>query len=138
MFFLVLWVGFSGSNETIEEPSVPQRQLAVKEERKVKEIPDFDYKYDNEEKKHNQISEVDDNNIDRNVKESVHNYIKSHRDKIKAVNDDLKDALLLSNNLEAELPDRDFKKEIFRPAKPTRRRQNSLNGIDIANEDSGM
>ena len=139
VFFLVLWVGFSGSEEQIEDSSIPSRQLAVKKERKVKEIPDFDYKYDDE--KHNQISDIEDNKIDRNVKESVHNYIQDHKEKhkekIKSVNEDLKDALLLSNNLDAELPIRDFKNEVLRPAKPTRKKQNSLNGVKIENEDTG-
>jgi len=135
VFFLVLWVGFSGSTEKIAESSVPLRQLAVKEEkeRKVKEIPDFDYKYD-DDKKHNQISEIEDNKIDRNVKESVHNYIQSHKEKRKSMNENLKDALLLSNSLDPELPIRDFKNEIIQPAKPTRRKQNSLNGVKISNE----
>ena len=136
MFFLVLWVGFSGSEDTIDESSVPSRQLAVKAEKRVKEIPDFDYKYDDVKKDH-QISDIEDNKIDRNVKESVHNYIQTHKEKIKSVNDNLKDALLLSNDLDAELPVHDFKNEIVRPAKPTRRKQNSLNGIDIANEETG-
>merc|ERR1712240_686479 len=135
VFFLVLWVGFSGSTEKIEESSVPLRQLAVKEEKKVKEIPDFDYKYD-DDKKHNQISALEDNKIDRNVKESVHNYIQNHKEKIKSVNENLRDALLLSNSLDPELPIRDFKNEIIQPAKPTRRKHNSLNGVNIANEDT--
>lgn len=50
VFFLVLWVGFSGSEDKIDESSVPSRQLAVKEEKRVKEIPDFDYKYDDDKK----------------------------------------------------------------------------------------
>ena len=136
MFFLVLWVGFSGSEDKIDESSVPSRQLAVKKEKRVKEIPDFDYKYD-DDKKHVDISDIEDNKIDRNVKESVHNYIQTHKEKIKSVNEDLKDALLLSNDLDAELPVHDLKNEIVRPAKPTRRKQNSLNGVDIANEETG-
>ena len=136
VFFLVLWVGFSGSEEKIEEPSIPLRQLAVKEEKRVKEIPDFDYKYD-DDKKHNQISDIEDNKIDRNVKESVHNYMQNHKEKIKTVNDNIKDNLLLSNNLQDEVPVRDFKNEIVRPPKPTRRKQNSLNGVDIPNEETG-
>ena len=132
-------MGFSGSTEKIEESSVPSRQLAVKEEkRKVKEIPDFDYKYD-DDKKQNQISEIEDNKIDRNVKESVHNYIQNHKENIKSVNENLRDALLLSNGLglDPELPIRDFQNEVNTPAKPMRRKENSLNGVNIANEDTG-
>jgi len=131
VFFLMLYVGFSGSEEKIKQTSA-SRQIAAKEGKKVKEIPDFDYKYD-DDKKHNDISEVEDNKIDRNVKETVHNYIQSHNEKFKSDNDDIKDALLLSNKAGNHLPINDMKNGKS-PAKATSKKQNKISGASIPNE----
>ena len=97
----------------------------------MKEIPDFDYKYDDDRKGSDVVEE-------RNVKESVHNYILSQREKIKSVNDDIKEALLLSNHLEEEQPQEDLQRSSGRlKVKPTRRNKNSLNGVEIDVSDTG-
>jgi len=128
-FLLVLWVGLSGSTKDmdIDPPPLPTKQ-ALSESEKKHEFLDFEDKYDRKA--------VDPNDEDvRNVKESVHNFMDKHkRDQVR--NDDIKDNLLLSNFLE-ELPDQDIAgNEVARQharAKPTRRKQNSLNGVDIPN-----
>jgi len=132
LFFLVLWVGFSGSEEKTEV-QIPSKHLGVKDGKKVKEIPDFDYKYA-DDKKQSEISDIEDNKIERNAKETIHNYIQSHKEKFKSDNDDIKDALLLSNTLGDENPFLNIQKEKLIPAKPRRRKQNNLNGVNIPNE----
>ena len=103
----------------------------------VKEIPDFDYKYD-DDRKVKGGPEEDGDGERRNVKESVHNYILSQREKIKSVNADIKEALLLSNHLEEELPKKDLQRSSSRlKAQPTRRNRNSLNGVEIDVSDAG-
>ena len=103
----------------------------------MKEIPDFDYKYD-DDKKVNDVLEGGGDEDTRNVKESVHNYILSQREKIKSVNDDIKQALLLSNHVEEEAPKEDLQRSSGRlKAKPTRRNKNRLNGVDIDVSDTG-
>ena len=90
------------------------------------------------DKKQNQVSGIEDNKIDRNVKESVHNYIQSHKEKIKSVNADIKDSLLISNNLEDELPRHDLQRDSVRTKqKPTRSHKNHLNGVVIQVDNSG-
>merc|ERR1719232_156059 len=106
------------------------------EPRKVKDIPDFDYKYDND--KNVEYSDQGSRG-DLNVKHSVHNYIQSHQDQIKAVNANIKDNLLISNNLEDEVPSEDLSKSINSvrlKEKPTRSHRNSLNGVNIQIDDS--
>ena len=103
----------------------------------VKEIPDFDYKYD-DDKKVNDAMEEGGAGDKRNVKESVHNYILSQREKIKSVNDDIKEALLLSNHLQEELPKEDLQRSSGRlKVQPTRPNRNSLNGVEIDLNDAG-
>ena len=131
-FFLCVWGLVRSPSDNSE--SKPTNQF--RHEKKVKEIPDFDYKYDDDRK----VSDVveDKGGEKRNVKESVHNYILSQREKIKSVNDDIKEALLLSNHLEEEQPKEDLQRSSGRlKVKPTRRNKNSLNGVEIDVSDTG-
>ena len=131
-FFLCVWGLIRSPSDNSE--SKPTNQF--RHEKKVKEIPDFDYKYDDDRK----VSDVveDKGGEKRNVKESVHNYILSQREKIKSVNDDIKEALLLSNHLEEEQPKEDLQRSSGRlKVKPTRRNKNSLNGVEIDVSDTG-
>ena len=103
----------------------------------MKEIDDFDYKYDAVDK-NNEVEYSDNGAGERNVKQSVHNYIQSHKEKIKSVNADIKDSLLISNNLEDETPRRDLQRDSVRTKqKPTRSHKNHLNGVVIQVDDSG-
>ena len=103
--------------------------------RKVKEIVDFDYKYDAVDKN---IEYSDNGAEERNVKQSVHNYIQSHKEKIKLDNADIKDSLLISNNLEDEVPRHNLQRDAVRiKQKPTRSHKNHLNGVVIQVDDSG-
>lgn len=105
--------------------------------RKVKEIDDFDYKYDAVDK-NNEVEYSDNGAGERNVKQSVHNYIQSHKEKIKSVNADIKDSLLISNNLEDVAPRHDLQRDSVRiKQKPTRSHKNHLNGVVIQVDDSG-
>ena len=130
-FSLCVWGLIRSPSDNSE--SKPTNQFP--HEKKVKEIPDFDYKYDDDRK----VSDVvEDRGEKRNVKESVHNYILSQREKIKSVNDDIKEALLLSNHLEEEQPKEDLQRSSGRlKVKPTRRNKNSLNGVEIDVSDTG-
>ena len=130
-FSLCVWGLIRSPSDTSE--SKPTNQF--RHEKKVKEIPDFDYKYDDDRK----VSDVvEDRGEKRNVKESVHNYILSQREKIKSVNDDIKEALLLSNHLEEEQPKEDLQRSSGRlKVKPTRQNKNSLNGVEIDVSDTG-
>ena len=134
-FSLVIWslIKSPGENENFtSEPSGPGKQP-----RKVKVIDDFDYKYDAVDK-NNEVEYSDNGAGERNVKQSVHNYIQSHKEKIKSVNADIKDSLLISNNLEDEAPRRDLQRESVRiKQKPTRSHKNHLNGVVIQVDDSG-
>ena len=126
-FSLCIWGLVRSPSDSSE--SKPANQF--RQEKKVKEIPDFDYKYDDDRKGSDVVEE-------RNVKESVHNYILSQREKIKSVNDDIKEALLLSNHLEEEQPQEDLQRSSGRlRVKPTRRNKNSLNGVEIDVSDTG-
>ena len=130
-FFLCVWGLIRSPSDNSE--SKPTNQF--RHEKKVKEIPDFDYKYDDDRKG---SDVVEDRGEERNVKESVHNYILSQREKIKSVNDDIKEALLLSNHLEEEQPKEDLQRSSGRlKVKPTRRNKNSLNGVEIDVSDTG-
>ena len=126
--------------ENDPEAAIHSNMQPLKSEpRKVKEIPDFDYKYDNNDK--NVEYSDQGSRGDLNAKHSVHNYIQSHKDQIKAVNANIKDNLLISNNLEDEVPAKDLSKSsdsVRIKEKPTRSRKNSLNGVDIQIDDSGM
>ena len=105
--------------------------------RRVKEIDDFDYKYDAVDK-NNEVEYSDNGAGERNVKQSVHNYIQSHKEKIKSVNADIKDSLLISNNLEEISPRHDLQRDSVRiKQKPTRSHKNHLNGVVIQVDDSG-
>ena len=97
----------------------------------------MDYKYDAVDK-NNKVKYSDNGVGERNVKQSVHNYIQSHKEKIKSVNADIKDSLLISNNLEDVAPRHDLQKDSVRiKQKPTRSHKNHLNGVVIQVDDSG-
>ena len=133
-FTLMIWTLVRGPSD-VEDGLNPQPLKS--EPRKVKDIPDFDYKYDND--KNVEYSDQGSRG-DLNVKHSVHNYIQSHQDQIKAVNANIKDNLLISNNLEDEVPSEDLSKSIDSvrlKEKPTRSQKNSLNGVNIQIDDSG-
>lgn len=133
-FSLVIWslIRSPGENENFNSDAGQEKQP-----RKVKEIDDFDYKYDAVDK-NNEVEYSDNGAGERNVKQSVHNYIQSHKEKIKSANADIKDSLLLSNNLEDEAPRRDLKRDSVRiKQKPTRSHKNHLNGVVIQVDDSG-
>ena len=137
--FIFLLVAFSlcvwGLIRSPSDNPESKRANQFRHEKKVKEIPDFDYKYDDDRKV---PAAVEDEGEKRNVKESVHNYILSQREKIKSVNDDIKEALLLSNHLEEEQPKEDLQRSSGRlRVKPTRRNKNSLNGVEIDVSDTG-
>ena len=130
-FSLCIWGLVRSPSDSSE--SKPANQF--RQEKKVKEIPDFDYKYDDDRKG---SDAVEDGGEKRNVKESVHNYILSQREKIKSVNDDIKEALLLSNHLQEELPKEDLQRSSGRlKVQPTRPNRNSLNGVEIDLNDAG-
>lgn len=135
VFVLFLWVGLSGSTTDVDinPPPLPTKLALSEPEKKhdKHEFPDFEDKYDRKA--------VDPNEDSRNVKESVHKLVDKHN-KNQVSNNDIKDSLLLSNALE-QLPNRDITNneinEILRAssrAKSTRRKQNSLNGVDIPND----
>merc|ERR1719232_1602165 len=129
----MIWTLVRGPSD-VEDGINPQPLKS--EPRKVKDIPDFDYKYDND--KNVEYSDQGSRG-DLNVKHSVHNYIQSHQDQIKAVNANIKDNLLISNNLEDEVPSEDLSKSIDSvrlKEKPTRSHRNSLNGVNIQIDDS--
>ena len=137
--FIFLLVAFSlcvwGLVRSPSDNSESKPTSQFRHEKKVKEIPDFDYKYDDDRKA---SDVVEDRGEKRNVKESVHNYILSQREKIKSVNDDIKEALLLSNHMEEEQPQEDLQRSSGRlKVKPTRRNKNSLNGVEIDVSDTG-
>ena len=67
--------------------------------KKVKDIPDFDYKY--EADKNLEYSDNGADGGDRKIKETVNNYIQSHQNKLKSDKDSIKESLLISSNLEA-------------------------------------
>ena len=135
-FSLCIWGLVRGPSEVAEPKTLEHFELQHGG-KKVKEIPDFDYKYD-DDKKVNDVLEGGGDGDTRNVKESVHNYILSQREKIKSVNDDIKQALLLSNDVEEEAPKVDLQRSSGRlKAKPTRRNKNSINGVDIDVSDTG-
>ena len=131
-FSLVIWSLIKSENS---ENSHFER--SQEKPRKVKEIEDFDYKYDAVDK-NNEVEYSDNGAGERNVKQSVHNYIQSHKEKIKSVNADIKDSLLISNNLEDELPRHDLQRDSVRTKqKPTRSHKNHLNGVVIQVDNSG-
>ena len=135
-FSLCLWTLVRGPQQ---DNNIVNSPAAFKSEpKKVKEIDDFDYKYETADKN----TEYSDNGSNaaaaHNIKQSVQNYIQSHKDKIKSVNNnDIKEALILSNDPE-ELPSQDFQRDPVRPKnKPTRANRNSLNGVQININDNG-
>jgi hypothetical protein len=133
VFVLFMWVGLSGStgDMDIQPPPLPTKLAMSEPEKKhdKHEFPDFEDKYDRKAVDPNEDSF-------RNVKESVHNLVDKHK-KNQVSKKDIKDLLLLSNALE-QLPNQDItSNEIVQPSsrgKPTRRKQNSLNGVDIPND----
>ena len=141
VFSLLLWtlVGQHSDHQNMvtESSLVRKSDHPVK---KVKEIPDFDYKYDAAAADKN--VEYSDNGAAAHI-----NYIQSQ--KIREENDNIKDSLLLSNNLEDEVPKFDLQRDSSRikDSKKSsskkqfqvvdRRSQNSLNGVDIHMDDSG-
>ena len=135
-FSLVLWTLVRGPQQ--DSTNIINSQAYKSEPKKVKEIDDFDYKYETADKN----TEYSDNGSNaaaaHNIKESVQNYIQSHKDKIKSVdNNEIKEALILSNDLE-ELPSQDFQRESVKTKqKPIRANRNSLNGVHININDNG-
>ena len=139
-FSLLVWSLVRAPAELDPPPPRPSA-----EPRRVKEIPDFDYKYDKDaDTRHSEPEalEYSDQGAgpEHNVKQAVHNYIQSHKEKIKAVNADIKDALLISSNLEDELPKQDLQRDSVRlkqKPSPSRPQRNRLNGVDIHLDTSG-
>ena len=130
------------ARETLEK--LPEKE-PLKAKAKTREYPDFDYKYDKDADTRNSEPEAVEYSdqgagAEHNVKQAVHNYIQSHKEKIKAVNADIKDALLISSNLEDELPKQDLQRDSVRlkqKPSPSRPQRNRLNGVDIHLDTSG-
>ena len=147
IFSLLLWT-LVGQHSDHHSNNITQSSLVRNEvKKKVKDIPDFDYKY--EADKNLEYSDNGAEGGDKKIKETVNNYIQSHQNKLKSDKDSIKESLLISSNLEEELPSFDLQPDSSRNSQNSqhqrvshnkvvdRRKHNSLNGVQIQLDESG-
>jgi len=123
LFLVVVWAGTGRSQSEEEEllsPPLPAKiSLPAKRER---EFMDFDYKYERRK---------EDKSV-KHVKEGVARVL----EKAKLSNSDIRQNLLLRNTVEEKLSE-DLRSRGNSVRSVTRRKQNSLNGVDIPNKEPG-
>lgn len=132
LFTLVLYAGYSGSEKGQLDKKGSHGNGIAHDGRKAKEYVDFDYNlFDKKSKK---VFEVKDAESPRNVKESVHKFLDKNKLKNNDSIDSSKQVLLFPpNDDNEEVPKHDFKSPPKGAIRPTRRTQNSLNGVQMFN-----
>ena len=127
LFTLVIYVGLTGTTKNDIPEMGPRLDSGKVVKKKVKEYLDFEYQYDRRGKGVKDPGHAEDEDKVRNVKHSVHKALEKNK---------VKEALLFPPDNEVEeLPKHDFQSQPKGAVKmkPTRRHQNSVNGVEFQN-----
>lgn len=123
LLLVVVWAN-TGRREVEQEIQSPPLPAKVRMPEKVEkgEFMDFDYKYD--KRKEESV---------RHVKQGVAKVLEA----AKVSNSDIREKLLLDKNID-EMPAQDLRSRASSRGAVTRRKQNTLNGVDIPNKGPGV